>query len=337
MACHGEPAASVLGSRPSPPRSIGSPHLMIHLVAPRPVRLLLQAGVLALVVALTGTAPGPQLVSAADPQRSGPVPARTAPPPITKVLPFVVENHSLTQMQTSMPYVYRLARKYAYADHYQAITHPSLPNYLAITSGGTQGVTDDADPAAHPLGGQTVFDQALALGRTATIYADSMTSRCQLSNEGRYAVRHNPWTYFVDGRAACQRHDVPVRRLAADTKAGRLPNAGMVIPDLVHDAHDAALGTADAWLKTQIKLVRSGADWKSGRLAIVVTADEDDYNGDNTVLTVVASRYQAQQVVHTPLTHYSLTALYDAVLGATPLGAAAGAPSMVSAFHIRLP
>jgi hypothetical protein len=52
------------------------------------------------------------------------------------------------------------------------------------------------------------------------------------------------------------------------------------------------------------------------------------------VLTVVASRYQPQLVVHAPLTHYSLTALYDAVLGATPLGEAAGAPSMVDAFQL---
>ena len=261
---------------------------------------------------------------------------RETRPEITKVLTFVVENHSLRQMKASMPYVYGLAKKYAYADHYRAITHPSLPNYLAMASGGTQGVTDDGEPAAHPLDGTTVFDQALALGRTATIYADAMTEPCQLSSAGRYAVKHNPWAYFTDSRAACLRNDVPVGRLAGDVRAGTLPNAGMVIPDLVHDAHDAGLGTADAWLRKQIALVRSGPDWRSGHLAVVVTADEDDSAGDNTVLTVVASRYQVHKVVHRPLTHYSLTALYDAVIGATPLGAAAGAPSMVRTFRISV-
>jgi acid phosphatase len=276
--------------------------------------------------------------SALFPDPGDPVvrPARTQPPAITKVLTFVVENHSLRQMNASMPYIYRLARTYAYADHYQAITHPSLPNYLAMASGETHGVTDDGDPSEHPLDGQTVFDQALTLGRTATIYADSMTSRCQLGSSGRYAVKHNPWAYFVDGRDGCRRHDVPVRRLAADIEAGRLPNAGMVIPDLVHDAHDASLGAADDWLKAQIRTVRQGPDWRSGHLAIVVTADEDDHAGDNTVLTVVASRYQHELVVHAPLDHYSLTGLYDAVLGATPLGAAAGAPSMAGAFQMQV-
>jgi phosphatidylinositol-3-phosphatase len=308
---------------------------MSHRTAQRPIgRLLLLPVLLALA---TGGAPaGAAVARPAEPATVVAAPARAVSPAITKVLTFVVENHSLAQMKASMPYVYRLAKKYAYADHYQAVTHPSLPNYLAMASGGTQGVTDDADPAAHPLGGQTVFDQALALGRTATVYADAMTTRCQLTGQRTYAVKHNPWAYFVDSRASCQKHDVPVGRLARDIRTGRLPNAGMVVPDLVHDAHDAPLGTADAWLKKQIKLVRSGPDWKSGHLAIVVTADEDDYNGDNTVLTVVASRYQVQRVVHDPLTHYSLTALYDAVLGATPLGEAAHAPSMVTAFDIRL-
>jgi hypothetical protein len=297
-------------------------------------RLLLVSGLLALVI---GAAPaGPADARPAKLQTGMVATARTPAPEITKVLTFVVENHSLAQMQASMPYVYRLARKYAYADHYRAVTHPSLPNYLAMVSGGTQGVTDDSEPSVHVLSGPTVFDQALALGRTATVYADAMTSRCQLTSAGTYAVKHNPWAYFADGRAACQRHDVPVQRLAKDTAAGRLPNAGLVIPDLVHDAHDAPLGTADAWIKQQIKLVRSGPDWKSGHLAIVITADEDDYAGDNTVLTVVASRYQVQRVVHAPLTHYSLTALYDAVLGAEPLGAAAGAASMVKAFRMRI-
>jgi acid phosphatase len=292
--------------------------------------------------ALCSSAPPASAHPAAEPgivEPGTPVarPARTRPPTITKVLTFVVENHSLQQMKTSMPYVYRLARRYAYADHYRAITHPSLPNYLAMVSGSTHDVTDDGDPSQHALDGETVFDQALGLDRTATVYADAMTHRCQLGNQGRYAVRHNPWTYFVDGRASCRRHDVPIRRLASDTKGGRLPNAGMVVPDLVHDAHDAPLGTADTWLARQINLVRSGPDWRSGHLAIVVTADEDDYSGDNTVLTVVASRYQPRLVVHAPLTHYSLTGLYAAVLGATPVGEAAAAASMADAFRMTVP
>jgi hypothetical protein len=91
------------------------------------------------------------------------------------------------------------------------VTHPSLPNYLAIAGGSTFGVRDDKSPAAHPLAGQSVFGQVLAAGGTAKTYAEAMPSNCATSAEGRYAVKHNPWPYFADAgeRAACRRYDVP--------------------------------------------------------------------------------------------------------------------------------
>lgn len=264
--------------------------------------------------------------------------ARSAAPTnvtITKIVTFMVENHSLDQMRTSMPYVHQLATTYAYATNYTAIRHPSLPNYIAIASGSTKGITDDSDPSAHRLRGKTVFDQAIALGKTAKIYADAMTSNCQRTSSYPYAVKHNPWPYFVDGRANCRRNDVALSRLESDVDAGTLPNAGMVIPDLIHDAHDSSLETSDAWIKTQIEQIQAGPDWQSGHLAIVITADEDDGTSGNKVLTVVASRYQDRRVVTTPLTHYSLTRLYESVLGARYLGGAANAASMRDAFGIR--
>lgn len=253
---------------------------------------------------------------------------------ITKVLIFMVENHSLSEMQSQMPYTYSLAKKYAYASNYSAITHPSLPNYLAIAGGSTFGVTDDANPSSHKISGRSIFAQALAHHLTAKTYADSMPSKCALSSSGEYAVRHNPWAYFVDGRSSCRSYDVPATALAADSKAGRLPNIGMVIPNLVHDAHDSTLAKSDAWIKARITQLMAGQDWKSGRLAIVITADEDDHTNGNKVLTVVASRYQSQRVVHTALTHYSLTRLVDDVLGVAYLRSAAKAPSMTKAFGI---
>lgn len=270
----------------------------------------------------------------------GAAPAASAPPAsapkITKVVVFMVENHSLSEMRRGMPKTYRFASRYGVATHYQAITHPSLPNYIAIASGSTQGVTDDANPSSHPLTGPTIFSQALAHHETAKTYADAMPGTCSRRNAGEYAVRHNPWTYFTDDAAACHKYDVPATRLAHDVRAGRLPNLGFVVPDVIHDAHDGTLGQADAWISGQIKLLTSGSDWRSGHLAIVVTADEDDHSGNNTVLTTVASRYQQHQVVTTPLTHYSLTGFIDDVLHVDRLGSAATAPSMAAAFGVKL-
>lgn len=254
--------------------------------------------------------------------------------PVTKLLVVVVENHSLAQMRDQMPYTYALARQYGYATDYRAITHPSLPNYLAMVSGGTQGVTDDDPPARHRLDAPTVFGRALAAGQTAGTYADAMPRPCATANAGRYAVRHNPWAYFVSERADCARHDLPLDALPGAIRAGALPNAGMLVPDVCNDAHDCSLATADRWFRTWMGRIEAGPDWRSGRLAVVLTADEDDKHSGNTVLTVVAHPSLHGKVVATRLDHYSLARLYAEVTGTAPLGRAASAPSMARAFAL---
>ncbi len=280
----------------------------------------------ALVLALPGCSTGPQR----HPEAAG-----AGQPPaarVTKLLVVVMENHSLPQMRSAMPYTFAQAQRYGYATDYRAIRHPSLPNYLAMVSGGTRAVTDDHAPSVHRLSGPTVFAQAIRAGRSARVYAEGMPGNCSVHDGGnRYAVRHNPWAYFTDERQLCRHDDVPISRLGADVRNGSLPNAGLIIPDTCHDAHDCGLGTADAWFATTMQQIYAGKDWKSGQLAVVLTADEDDRHSDNRVLTVVMYPGEQHRVVTSRLTHYSLTGLYDDVLGVPRLTAA---PSMAAAFQL---
>ncbi len=264
-----------------------------------------------------------------------PVPS-AAPRAVTKVLVVIEENHSLDQMREGMPYAYQLAERFGYATNYYAVSHPSLPNYLAITGGQTYGITDDAPPSAHPLRGPSVFGQAIALGRTARVYADGMPGNCATDTAGSYAVKHNPWAYFVSERASCQAYDLPLEALGTDIERGRLPNVGMVVPDTCHDAHNCDLAVADAWFQRLMNQVFAGPDWASGHLAVVLTADEDDHNQDNLVLTVVIHPSQRQNVVTQRLDHYSLARLYEDVVGAPHLANAATAPSLSAAFGLPL-
>jgi acid phosphatase len=111
----------------------------------------------------------------------------------------------------------------------------------------------------------------------------------------------------------------------------------MVVPDLCNDAHDCSLSVADSWFQTRMQKIFAGPDWQSGHLAVVLTADEDDKSQGNTVLTVVIHPSQSGHVVSTPLTHYSLTRLYEDVVGTPHLNNAVGAPSMSSAFGLPMP
>jgi hypothetical protein len=256
---------------------------------------------------------------------------------VTKLLVFVVENHSLDEMRSQMPYTSSLAREFGYASDYHAIGHPSLPNYIAMTSGDTHGIDDDAPPSTHPLDGESVFGQAVRSGRTAALYADGMTVSCATENGGDdYAVKHNPWAYYAAERDQCKAGDKPVSALAPAVRAGRLPNAGMVVPNKCHDAHDCHLSVADDWIRAELGDVLTGPDWRSGHLAVVLTADEDDRSSDNRVLTVVIHPSQHGRVVTEGLDHYSLCGLYSDVLHAPRLGRAAAAPSMAKAFNLPL-
>jgi hypothetical protein len=287
----------------------------------------------ALLVGCQGAATGPSA-----PARDATRP-HVAAAPVTKLLVFVVENHSLDEMRDQMPHMSSLAETYGYATAYRARTHPSLPNYLAMAGGDTFGIVDDKDPSAHALEGPSVFGQAIGAARTAKVYAEGMPGTCALESGGeRYAVRHNPWTYFVDERQECEDFDVPLDEFAADAASGDLPNAGLVIPDVCHDAHDDGcdLAGADDWISDRVDEAMRGPDFTAGRLAVVITADEDDRDQDNLVLTVVIHPSQRGHVVDTPLTHYSLARLYDDVLGVPPLRHAATAPDMAEAFQLPL-
>jgi len=234
-----------------------------------------------------------------------------------------------------MPFTNALAKRYGYADHYDAVTHPSLPNYLAIAGGSTFGVRDDDSPAAHPLTGASVFGEAVRHGSTARLYADAMQQRCQTVPAGRYAVKHNPWAYFTGESALCRRGDVLIRRFGRDVRRGHLPAVGMVIPDLCDDAHDCTLDHADGWLRTYVGRAMKGRDWKSGHLAIVITADEDDRAHGNRILTVVAHPRVHHAVISRPLTHYALSRAYADVAGVAPLRHAKRAPDLLRAFGLK--
>jgi acid phosphatase len=259
---------------------------------------------------------------------------------VDKILVIMEENHSTEEVfPAGMPYLWHLARRYGYASDYTAITHPSLPNYLAIFTGSAFNDPPDCSPGpgcSYP--GPSVFGQALAVGKTARAYQESMPAPCDHSDSGNYAVRHNPWAYIPAEAAACRAGDVPAGTpsggaLVSDVRAGTMPNAGLLTPNLIHDAHDATLGQADAWLRQWIPVIMSGPDWRHQRLAIAVVFDEGD--NTNQVPFVLIAPGLSGTVIHQPLDHYTLTRLIDTLISAPPLRRAAGAPNLAQQLGLK--
>ena len=264
-------------------------------------------------------------------------PSPSSPPRgsmISKILVIMEENHSIGQVFPSqMPYLWSLARQFGRATSWSDVGHPSLPNYLAIFGGSAFNEPPDCLPAPGcTYSGPSVFGQAVAHGASARAYEESMPTPCDLSDGGNYDVNHNPWAYFPDESRLCRVDDVPagtVRagRLVTDVREGSLPTVGEISPNLIHDGHDGSLAQADAWLHSWVPVLTSGADWRTGRLAVVVVFDE----GETTeqVPFVIMAAGVSHRITRQALNHYALTRLIDEVAGVPPLRSATHATDLV--------
>ncbi len=259
-----------------------------------------------------------------------------------KLLVIIEENKSVADVEQHMPVLAAESARYGHADQYYALTHPSLPNYLVIAGGSLFGVTDDEGPEVHQLTGPSVFGQLHAAGHTVKTYAEAMDSNCTTHNQDRYAVRHNPWTYFTDNteRSLCKQFDVPAGTtttgpLVDDVTRGRLPTFSLVIPDICNDGHDCSAATADRWLSRWLPILTNGPDFRSGHLTILVTWDEDDRTSGNRIACVVMNPALNGRTVATRLDHYALSAAISDLGHQSPLRDAKASPDLLTAFGLQ--
>ncbi|MGH3010093.1 MAG: alkaline phosphatase family protein [Gaiellaceae bacterium] len=274
----------------------------------------------------------------------GPCGWRAKPPARWRHVVWIwMENESYDQVigKASGRYLTQLAHVCGVATNYAAVSHPSLPNYIAATSGSTWGIADDDPPAAHPIARPSIFSQVSAAGLSWRSYEESMPSNCALSSAGLYAVKHNPAAYYTGLRAQCGRWDVPMGTLssgllASALRRGRLPSFAFVTPNLCDDMHDCSIATGDAWLRRWISAIITSESYRSGTTAIFITFDEG--SGSNHVATlVVAPSTPSGTRSSTPFNHYSLLKTTEQLLGVRGRLAHAGDPStrgMRAAFHL---
>ncbi|MBV9291807.1 MAG: hypothetical protein JO222_05095 [Frankiales bacterium] len=246
-----------------------------------------------------------------------------------------MENRSYDEIlgsQPGAPRLARYARRCGVATRYYAVGHPSLPNYVAAVTGGTQGITNDCSPSGCPVHAASLFGQLTAAGRHWRSWAESMSSRCDTGSYGRYAARHNPAVYLTRIVSACRASDRRMggshggfaRQLANDA----LPAFTFVTPNLCDDGHDCSTGRADTWLGGWLDRIVASRAYRAGRTIVFVTWDEG-VGSDNRVATVAIAPTVARHTVTTRhFTHYSLLRTTEENLGLRLLGNARTARSM---------
>lgn len=264
---------------------------------------------------------------------------RKPPKTYRHVIWVVMENKDYSQIigSSDAPYLNRVADQCGLATSFSAESHPSVPNYVAMTSGSTQGISGDPYPPDAPLGVASIFSQ---LGTQWRALEESMPSNCAASNEGLYDVNHNPAAYYTNIAQQCSRQDVPLTQ--PPNLSARFT---FVTPNLCHDMHScpstgedtaAQTRTGDTWLSTWLPNILNSAQYRSGSTAVFITWDENDPTASEQVATIVISPYTRPGTRSArPFNHYSLLRTAEDMLGIhAHLGSAATAASMRSAFHL---
>jgi phosphatidylinositol-3-phosphatase len=311
-------------------------------------RLLLLGVIMAVTI---GTATGVTASSGAA-AASASCGTAAAPARYQHVIWIWMENHGDSDIlgnKAQAPYLNALAAGCGVATDYHSTTHPSLPNYLAATSGLSQPdlpVTSYLDCSVSVVcdtSAASIFGQ----GETWKSYQESMPSNCDRSGSGEYAVRHNPAVYYTS-LSGCASRDVPYSQLGADLADNNLPAFSFITPNLIDDMHDGTIAQGDAWLSGHLPAILRSREYQSGTTAVFITWDEGSggypvEDCDNATTTDSSCRVPA--IVISPSTpagtssgtffdHYSLLATTEQLLGLPRLRSAASAPAMTSAFRL---
>jgi phosphatidylinositol-3-phosphatase len=252
------------------------------------------------------------------------------------VITIVMENHPFSAINGASPYLNSLSRACGLAANYQAITHPSLPNYIAMTSGDTQGINDDCDDCSTDAA--SIFEQLGPSGWRS--YLETMPSPGFTgADSGSYTKHHNPAAYYTKISSALQANAVPLGSpssgaLASDLRANRLPRYALIVPNKCNDEHDCSVETGDSWLRRWVTRIIASPVYSRGGTAIFITYDEGS-DEDNHVYTAVVSPYTSAGTKSSRrFDHYSLLKTQESMLGLPCLGRACSAASMRSAFGL---
>ena len=279
--------------------------------------------------ATTRSSPGP---SPSSPSPTAATSSGAVSPPVSRIAVIVLENKEYNEIigRPAAPYLNALARQSAVAANYHAITHPSLPNYLALTGGSTFGYSG-SDCGTCSVSHRNLIDQLDAAGISWKVYVEDLPSPCSsTATAGDYVRRHDPFMYYrdvADSSARCRRI-VPTTQLTRDLADHALPRVTWLVPNVCHDMHSCGTYTGDRYLRAMVPRLLAGLG-PSG--VLFVTFDEGETNSGccgvakgGHILTLIAGPgAQAGVRSMTPYDHYSLLRTIEDLFGLPRLGGAA--------------
>jgi hypothetical protein len=273
-----------------------------------------------------------------------PLPANAATvPAFDHVFVIVMENTSYSSIigNPAAPYINSLVATGGLGANYFAVTHPSLPNYLALVGGDTFGINSDCTTCW--VSAPSIADSVENAGKSWKAYQESMPSACFVGDSYPYVQKHDPFIYFNNIRtnaSRCRSHVVPYSQLSGDlSSASTTPNYAFITPNNCNDMHDCSIATGDTWLSQQVPQILTSPAFTTQRSLLALVWDEDDFAGTNQVpLILLGSGITASFQSSLGYDHYSLLRTIEVGLGLPALTANdTSAASMSDFFGVTTP
>jgi phosphatidylinositol-3-phosphatase len=234
----------------------------------------------AVLVAAGPAASAPAAAAAKPPCGTRP---ESAPATYSHVIVIMDENRSFRDIigrhgsaaARAAPYLNRLAAACGLASNYFGVTHPSHPNYMAVTGG--------ISTAAAVVDAPSIFRQVGRAGGSWRVYQEAMPANCDRRSAYPYKAGHNPGLSYAPIRLGCRLWDVGWSTFTRDLRTGSLPTYAFITPDQCHNMHRSCVGgtsairAGDDWMRTWIPRLTATPGYRAGRTAIFITWDEGSH------------------------------------------------------------
>jgi acid phosphatase len=260
--------------------------------------------------------------------KTGVVTAARPPASPAHVMVIVEENRNRSEVMgaSNMPYFNSLAANHGDTTAWNGVSHPSLPNYLALISGSTQNVSTDGCQYSF-AGPRTIGSQLSADLVSWKAYMEELPAAgSEVCTSGGYAKKHNPFAYFPATNGSSV---VPATQFSTDLSSGKLPPFIFYVPNLTNDGHDGTNQNVDAYLKGLVPQVMASTWFRESGI-IIITWDES--NGEEKTPTVVVTGAAGAKVLSAAGNHYGTLASIEDLYGLPRLEHAAGATSLAPLF-----
>ncbi len=222
-------------------------------------------------------------------------------PNFQHVFVIMMENTGFDSLigNPNAPFINSAAATHGLATKYFGVTHPSQPNYIAATSGSTNGVADDNDTTIDV---SNIVDQLETHGKTWKAYMQSLSlcngnKLAHACGNQLYERKHNPFVSYQDVQSnpARMANVVDLSQFNIDLANNTVPDYSWISPDQCNDMHgrgtsdpndlcgfahvQALIATGDAFLQSTVNQIMNSQVWQNGNSTIFIAWDESDFTG----------------------------------------------------------